>query len=59
MSFQNIGFRADSYLNPASTLLGKEGEGSIIGPEHITSVLEEEVLISAVAESFPRISLVK
>lgn len=59
MTFQNIGFRGDSFLNPASTWLGKEGEESIIGPEHITSVLEEEVLISAVAESFLRISLVK
>lgn len=57
--FQNKGFRSGSCLNPASTLLGKEGGGSIIGPEHIASVLEEEVSLSAVAESFPRISLVK
>lgn len=51
-----MGFRADSYLNPASTLLGKEGEGLGL---NTSPLLEEEVLISVVAESFLRISLVK
>lgn len=45
VSFWNMGFAAESCVNPASSLLGKAGEGSIIGPEHIISDLEEEGLI--------------
>lgn len=45
VSFWSMGFAAESCVNPASSLLGKAGEGSIIGPEHISSGLEEEGLI--------------
>lgn len=58
-SFQNTGFRAEGCVSPAPASLSREGEGSVTEPEHITSVLQEEVSLSAVAESCPRISLVK
>lgn len=45
VSYWNMGFAAESCINPASSLLGRAGEGSIIGPEHIISELEEEGLI--------------
>lgn len=39
-----MGFAAESCVNSACSLLGKAGEGSITGPEHNTSELEEEDL---------------
>lgn len=59
VSFQNVGFRAESSVSPDSVFPGKRGELPTTGPEHTAPVLEEEVLTSAAAESLLKISLVK
>lgn len=51
---QNVGFAAESCVNPAHTLPGKEGGGFTTDSEHNTCVLEKEVWTSVVAESLPR-----